>query len=634
MNWQVLQSFMKDSNEVKGKNLGRKEIKRIWDFARPYKKKIIVFVFVLIAGACIDAIPALLFRKLIDEGLPGEAGTGRAGNLKLITVLSIAYVIVAFASAISSLAQRYFTASIGEGLIYDLRVALYNHVQRQPLAFFTRTQTGSLQSRLNNDVVGAQQAVTSTMGNVLSNIITLTVLLSVMLKLEWRLTLLTLLVLPFFMLLARQVGKKMSVALKESMDLNAEMNTNISEKFNVSGALLVKLFGRMDEEKDVFAKKARRVADIGIQMALYFRMLIAALALIAALGGAVVYFVGGKLAISGAITTGTVAAFVVYTGQLYVPLTQITNARLDILSAMVSFERVFEVLDFVPVIKNSSEAKSLVAAQDINNKGSKAVAVKFENVWFKHPNKSLVSIESLEAEQISVSESEDWILKDINFDISEGEVVALVGASGSGKSTTSMMIPRLLDATKGSVKVYGQDVKDVTLESLRDHIGVVAQDSHMFHDTVLNNLKYAKPDATFEEVVDACTRARIHDVIDGLSQKYDTMVGERGYRLSGGEKQRMAIARVILKNPEIIILDEATSSLDSNTEKIIQNAFNDVLENRSALIIAHRLTTIQMADKILVLDNGEIVEVGTHDELLKLKGKYFGLYTTQLKHDS
>lgn len=634
MNWQVLQSFMKDSNEVKGKNLGRKEIKRIWDFARPYKKKIIVFVFVLIAGACIDAIPALLFRKLIDEGLPGEAGTGRAGNLKLITVLSIAYVIVAFASAISSLAQRYFTASIGEGLIYDLRVALYNHVQRQPLAFFTRTQTGSLQSRLNNDVVGAQQAVTSTMGNVLSNIITLTVLLSVMLKLEWRLTLLTLLVLPFFMLLARQVGKKMSVALKESMDLNAEMNTNISEKFNVSGALLVKLFGRMDEEKDVFAKKARRVADIGIQMALYFRMLIAALALIAALGGAVVYFVGGKLAISGAITTGTVAAFVVYTGQLYVPLTQITNARLDILSAMVSFERVFEVLDFVPVIKNSSEAKSLVAAQDINNKGSKAVAVKFENVWFKHPNKSLVSIESLEAEQISVSESEDWILKDINFDISEGEVVALVGASGSGKSTTSMMIPRLLDATKGSVKVYGQDVKDVTLESLRDHIGVVAQDSHMFHDTVLNNLKYAKPDATFEEVVDACTRARIHDVIDGLSQKYDTMVGERGYRLSGGEKQRMAIARVILKNPEIIILDEATSSLDSNTEKIIQNAFNDVLENRSALIIAHRLTTIQMADKILVLDNGEIVEVGTHDELLKLKGKYFGLYTTQLKQDS
>jgi ATP-binding cassette subfamily B protein len=627
VNWQVIQSFTKDSGEVKGKTLSKKDIKRIWQFARPYKNKIIFFICALFVGAIIDVIPAMLFRKLLDEGLPTNT---RPGDLGLITVLSILYVVVAFGSAAFALIQRYFTATIGESLIYDLRVALYDHVQKQPLAFFTRTQTGSLQSRLNNDVVGAQQAVTSTIGNVLQNTITLAVLLTVMLRLEWRLTLLTMSVLPFFMILARRVGRKMGGAMRESLNLNAEMNSNISEKFNVSGALLVKLFGKASEEKTKFAKKARRVADIGINMALNFRILLVGLGFVAAMGGAVVFYVGGRLAISGAITTGTIGAFVLYVQQLYTPLTQITNSRLDILTAVVSFERVFEVLDFKPKIADAEDAKELSIGANENDPTNKTT-VEFKDVWFKHPDKEEVSIQSLEAQQLMTPDSSEWILSDINFSISEGEVVALVGRSGSGKSTTSLLIPRILDANRGSVEIYGQNVKGLKLESLSEHIGVVAQDPHMFHDTVLNNLLYAKQDATYDEVVDACKRARIHGVIEGLSNKYDTMVGERGYRLSGGEKQRMAIARVILKNPEIIILDEATSSLDTNTEKLIQKAFDEVLVSRSALIIAHRLSTIQMADKILVMDEGRIVESGTHDELLMKKGKYYELYTTSIE---
>lgn len=623
MNWQVIQSFTKDSKEVKGKTLSRKDIARIWRFAKPYKKKIALFIFVLLLGALVDVIPAQLFRKLLDDGLPTQ---GNKGDLHLITTLAILYVVVALASSVFQLLQRYFTSSIGESLIYDLRVALYDHVQHQPLAFFTRTQTGSLQSRLNNDVIGAQQAVTSTIGNVIQNFITLAVLLTVMLRLEWRLTLITLTVLPLFMFLARRVGKRMSVAMRESLNVNAEMNSDISEKFNVSGALLVKLFGRMNTEKSKFAKKARRVADIGVEIALNFRVLLVGLGFLSAIGGAVVFYVGGRMAISGAITAGTIGAFVLYVQQLYTPLTQITNSRLDILSAIVSFDRVFEVLDFKPQIADKKAAKPIV----VSDKKVGDVTVQFKDVWFKHPPKEEVTIESLEAEHHSTVDDNNWILKDINFDINEGEVVALVGPSGSGKSTTSMLIPRILDVNKGEVLVFDQNVKDVTQQSLRDQIGVVAQDPHMFHDTVLNNLLYAKPDASFEDVVNACKRARIHDVIESLSMKYDTMVGERGYRLSGGEKQRMAIARIILKNPQIIILDEATSSLDTNTEKLIQKAFDEVLVNRSALVIAHRLSTIEMADKILVIDDGKIVEEGKHEELLANNGKYYELYTTSL----
>ncbi len=618
MSWQTISSFRNDSSSIKGQKIERVKIKRVWRFAKPYKKAILLFLGVLFLAAGVGAIPPLLFRELLDNGLPTQT---TEGDLGVITWLAIAGVFVAIIEAALNIAQRYYSASIGEGLIYDLRVALFDHIQRQPLAFFTRTQTGSILSRLNNDVIGAQTAVTSTIGTVVSNIITLVITLSVMLTLEWKLTLITLIVLPPFVFLARKVGSKLQAATRESMNLNASMNATVVERFNVSGALIVKLFGRPNEEKDYFAQRARRVADIGIQSAMYTRTLFAALGLIAAIGTAVVYYVGGSFAINGTITAGTIGAFVFYVGRVYEPLAQLTNARVDVLTALVSFDRVFEVLDFEPALKESPNAVELK-----NVKGK----VEFKNVNFTHLPKEQITLESLEEKAATTAAAkEEQILKNISFTAEVGEKIALVGPSGAGKTTTAMMLARIFDPTNGEVLLDGQNVKDVTFDSLKQSIGVVTQDPHLFHDSIAQNLRYAKPDATIEEIIDAAKRAQIHDMIDSLPDKYETVVGERGYRLSGGEKQRVAIARVLLKNPAVVILDEATSHLDSETETLIQKAFDAALEKRTALIIAHRLSTIKNVDKIIVLKQGEIVESGTHSELLKSKGLYSELYETQ-----
>lgn len=616
----MVMSYRNDPKSVKGKKIDRAKVRRVWSFARNYKKSLILFLGSMLLAAVVGAIPPLLFRELIDKGLPN--GTNE-GNLNTITWLAVAGVIVAIVTAALAIVQRYFSAAIGEGLIYDLRVALYDHIQRQPLAFFTRTQTGSLMSRLNNDVIGAQTAVTSTLGTVVSNIITLIVTLSVMLRLEWRLTIVTLIVLPLFIIPARKVGYRLQSAAKESMDLNASMNATVVERFNVSGALIVKLFGRPEKEKEFFAKRARRVADIGIQTALYTRTLFAILGLISALGAAVVYYVGGRYAISGAITAGTIGAFVFYVGQVYDPLTQLTNARVDVLTALVSFDRVFEVLDFEPAIK---EKDNPVELKDSKGK------VEYKNVSFTHLPKELVTLASLEEKTTVVrSSEEDEILNDLNFTIEPGQTVALVGPSGAGKTTTALLLARIFDTTKGEVLLDGVNVKDLSFESLKKNVSVVTQDPHLFHDSIEANMRYAVPDASEEEIIDACKRAQIHDMIDSLPDKYNTLVGERGYRLSGGEKQRLAIARVLLKNPSVVILDEATSHLDSETESSIQDAFDAALEQRTAIVIAHRLSTIINADNIIVLEKGRIVQMGTHAELIKQGGMYADLYNTQLQ---
>jgi len=618
MMWHTVAGFRRDTDSLRGKRVQRDLIRRVLGFARPYRKMIVGFVVAVVAAAIVGAVPPLLLRQLLDKGLP----TGSSpGSMSVVVRLSIFSLLIAIAIAVFSLVQRWYSSKIGEGLIFDLRVALYDHVQRLPLAFFTRTQTGALMSRLNNDVIGAQQAVTGTLGNVISNVITLVVLLSAMLALEWRLTLLTLVVVPFFIFPARWVGKKLQHATRESMALNASMNATIAERFNVSGALVVKLFGRYDEERDQFSSRARRVADIGVDTAMYMRVLFAALSFIAAMGTVIVYFVGGKLAIDEVITAGTVAAFVLYVAQVYQPLTQLTNARVDILTTLVSFERVFEILDFPSIIEDADGAQPLESPRG---------EITFDHVSFKHPAASLVSLPSLEEGATVPDDDSAWILQDVTFTVAPGETVAIVGPSGAGKTTTVMCVPRIHDIVDGSVQVDGIDVRNLELASLRNAVGMVTQDPHLFHDTIARNLRYAKPDATDEELVEACTRARIHGLIASLPDAYNTVVGERGYRLSGGEKQRVAIARVLLKNPAIVILDEATSHLDTESEAAIQRALNEALTGRTALVIAHRLSTIVNADRILVLDQGRVVESGPHDTLLRAGGLYADLYRTQL----
>jgi ATP-binding cassette subfamily B protein len=609
----------RDPHELKGASLSKGLVRRVWRFARPYRPRVAAFLGVIIASALLAVGPPLLIRRIVDQAIPNK-------DLDLITVLGLGMVGIAFGLAGLSLLERWLSSTIGEGLIYDLRAALFDHVQRMPLAFFTRTQTGALISRLNNDVIGAQRAITQTLGSVVSNVVVLVTTLIAMSLLEWRLTLLSLVLLPLFIIPAKRIGRRLQELTREGMNLNASMNATMTERFGVSGALLVKLFGRHDDETVEFSDRARRVRDIGIRSAMYGRTFLTALSLVGAVGTAVIYLVGARLVVNGTIELGTLIALGLFVSQIYSPLTSLTNARVDLMTAFVSFERVFEVLDIPNAIPDKPGAYDLLAPKG---------RIDFDDVHFRYPAASDVSIASLE----SVSgrplsdEAGVEVLHGITASLEPGHLIALVGPSGGGKTTLSMLVPRIYDVTSGAVRIDGHDVRDLTQASLRAAIGVVSQDSHLFHETVGENLRYAKPDATADELEQACRAAQIHDVIAALPEGYDTVVGERGYRLSGGEKQRLAIARMLLKDPAVVILDEATSQLDSENESLIQQALANALSNRTSIVIAHRLSTIVAADQILVMDEGDIVQRGRHDELLALGGLYADLYRTLVRSE-
>ena len=615
---QTMMGFRRDPDIVRGKRVERELIRRVLTLTRPYKHALIGFLITVILSAAVGVVPALLFGWLIDDAVGSKDKT-------LVLVLALAAVAVAFTNAALSLAQRWYSARVGEGLIYDMRVALFDHVQRLPISFFTRVQTGALMSRMNGDVVGAQQAVTNTIGTVVQNAITLTITLVVMIGLEWRLTLLTLIVLPAFVIPARRIGRKLQVITRDGFMVNASMSNTIAERFNVAGALVVKLFGRQDRERDDFAVRAAQVRDIGVASAMYSRVLMVALGFVAAVGTAIVYFVGGRLVISGTISIGTLGALALLVSQIYQPLTQLTNARVDVLTALVSFERVFEVLDFPALVAEKPGAYDLIDPTG---------RIEIEHVWFRHPAPAASSLASLEEGMPELeTEPSEWILRDVSLTVEPGELIALVGPSGAGKTTTAMLVPRIQDVEQGAVRLDGHDVRDLTLSSIGDAVGFVMQDPHLFHDTIRENLRYAKPDATAGEMEDACRAARIHDLVMSLPDGYDTIVGERGYRMSGGEKQRLAIARVLLKQPAIVILDEATSHLDSESEHAIQRALDAALTGRTAIVIAHRLSTIVNADRILVINDGQVAEQGTHDDLIARGGLYADLYRTQRDRD-
>lgn len=601
--------------ELRRRAMNRATLRRMMGYIRPYRALLAGFLAAVVVDSVVTAVPPLILRKIIDDAIPEKSKS-------LIALLAGVAISLAFADAILSLIQRWFSARLGEGLIYDLRVALFDHVQRMPLAFFTRTQTGALQSRLNNDVIGAQQAVTTTLGTVVQNVIQLAVTLTIMFTLSWQITLLTLLVLPAFIYPARRLGPHLQRLTRTGMQLDAEMNNLTVERFNVSGALISKLFGTRVRERREFSERAGKVRDIGISTAMYSRVLFIALGLVAAVGTAIVYWIGGNLAVSGAISAGTVAAFAIYVTQIYQPLAQLTNARVDVLTALVSFERVFEVLDFPPAIADRPDAIDLVAPRGL---------IEFDHVWFRHPPGRDVSLESLEAPGTPGRDAPSaWTLHDVSLRIEPGETVALVGASGAGKTTIAMLVPRVYEAVEGAVRVDGHDVRDLTLESLYAAVGLVPQDPHLFHDTIRANLLFAAPDASDADLKEALRGAQIWELVSALPDGLDTVVGERGYRMSGGEKQRLAIARLLLKDPAMVILDEATSHLDSESEVAIQRAFAEALRGRTAIVIAHRLSTIVDADRIVVVEDGRIAETGTHLELLGRDGAYADLYRTQL----
>ena len=610
--WMSFRSLTADQS-VKNQKLKPGTLKRIASFAVPYKVLLAFFLITVVIDAFLIVATPLLLRRLIDEGVIPK-------NTELVTNLAIAVGVIAIADALFSMAGRWFSSRIGEGLIYDLRKQIFEHVQRQSIAFFTRTQTGALISRLNSDVIGAQQAFTSTLSGVISNLLGLILVAITMFTLSWQITLISLVLLPVFLIPTKWVGRKLQGYTRQSFDLNAQMSATMTERFNVSGALLVSLYGDSKKEKNEFAEKARRVADIGISIAMLNRIFFIALTSIAAVATAVAYGIGGHLAISGELTVGTLLAITALLARLYGPLTALSNVRVDVMSALVSFERVFEVLDLQPMVTDRENAKDLA---DTN------LDLKFEGVSFTYPKAEEISLASLEIAAKPEIITSGKVLKGISFTVAAGTLTGIVGPSGAGKSTVSSLIPRLYDVTQGVISINGTDIRDYTIKSLRNSIGVVTQDSHMFHDSILVNLKYAKSDATAIEIEAACKSARIWDFIQSLPNGLDTVVGERGHRLSGGEKQRLAIARLLLKQPSLVILDEATAHLDSENEAMVQAALKEALVGRTSIVIAHRLSTIAHADQILVIDNGEIVEQGKHEQLVEKRGLYFDLFERQ-----
>ena len=610
--WMSFRSLTADQS-VKNQKLRPGTLKRIVSFAVPYKASLTLFLITVVIDAFLIVATPLLLRRLIDEGVIPK-------NTELVTNLAIAVGVIAVADALFSMAGRWFSSRIGEGLIYDLRKQIFEHVQKQSIAFFTRTQTGALISRLNSDVIGAQQAFTSTLSGVISNLLSLILVALAMFTLSWQITLISLVLLPVFLIPTKWVGRKLQGYTRQSFDLNAQMSATMTERFNVSGALLVSLYGDSKKEKNEFAEKARRVADIGISIAMLNRIFFIALTSVAAVATAVAYGIGGHLAISGELTVGTLLAITALLARLYGPLTALSNVRVDVMSALVSFERVFEVLDLEPMVTDRVHAMNLT---DIK------LDLRFKDVSFNYPKAEEISLASLEITAKPEIVSSGEVLKGISFTVASGTLTGIVGPSGAGKSTISSLIPRLYDVNQGVISINGTDIRDYTIKSLRNSIGVVTQDSHMFHDSILVNLKYAKSDATSNEIEVACKSARIWDFIQSLPNGLDTVVGERGHRLSGGEKQRLAIARLLLKQPSLVILDEATAHLDSENEALVQAALKEALVGRTSIVIAHRLSTIAHADQILVIDNGEIVEQGKHEQLVEKRGLYFDLFERQ-----
>ncbi|GAB2616126.1 ABC transporter ATP-binding protein [Kribbella endophytica] len=607
-------SWRRQDASVVNQKLAKGTVKRIVRFARPFRWQITVFLVLVVVSAFLVIASPLLFKKIVDDGIS-------KGNAGLVTGLALLVALLAIVEAGLGLVQRWYSAQIGEGLIFDLRTKVFGHVQKMPVAFFTRTQTGALVSRLNTDVIGAQQAFTSTLSGVVSNIISLILVIGAMLLLSWQLTLVAILLLPVFLVPARVLGRRLAALTREQMQLNADMSTAMTERFSVGGALLVTLFGRPSSENAEFGERAGRVRDLGIRTAMLGRVFFTALTLVASLATALVYGVGGNLAVRDTLTIGTLLALVALLGRLYGPLTALSNVRVDVMTALVSFERVFEVLDLEPMIQDRPDAKPL--PDDVS------ASVTFDEVAFAYPTADQVSLASLESVAVLDKRASSQVLHDVSFTVEPGHMVALVGPSGAGKTTITNLVARLYDVTGGAVRVGGHDVREVTLESLHDAIGYVTQDAHMFHDTIRANLVYAKPDATEDEMIEALDSAQVWDLVSTLPDGLDTVVGDRGHRLSGGERQRLAIARLLLKAPHIVVLDEATAHLDSESEVAVQRALDTALEGRTSLVIAHRLSTVRNADEILVVDQGTIVERGTHEQLLALNGEYADLYRTQ-----
>ena len=603
---------MSQDPEVAAHRLSRGVLRRILRFARPYRGLITLFVSLVAVTSALAVTPPLLFKEIIDQGV-------LQGDRRLLVILAVTVAVLAVVQAVLALVQRWCSAKIGEGLIFDLRTQVFDHVVQMPVAFFTRTQTGKLVSRLNSDVIGAQQAFTSTLSTVLSNIISLVLVLVAMTVLSWQLTFAALVMLPIFLVPAKMVGRKLSDLTRQQMQLNGDLSSTMTERFSVSGALLVTLFGRREEEHERFAERAGAVRDVSVRIAMNGRFFITSLGLVAALATALVYGVGGSLAIDGALTVGTLTALAGLLGQLYGPLTSLTNLRIDVMNALVSFDRVFEVLDLTPMIADAPDARPVQGP----------ASVEFEHVGFRYPSPADVSLASLESVATTEQRPNADVLHDVSFVAAAGQTVAVVGRSGGGKTTMTHLIARLYDVTEGRVLVGGVDVRSLQLASLRAHVGYVTQDAHMFHDTIAANLRYASPRATEDQMWAALEAAQIRDLVEGLPDGLDTVVGERGYRLSGGERQRLAIARLLLKAPPVVVLDEATAHLDSESEAAVQQALDTAMQGRTSIVIAHRLSTIRDADLILVVDHGRIVQSGRHEALLAEGGLYAELHRTQ-----
>jgi ATP-binding cassette, subfamily B, bacterial len=624
--WHAMRGFSRDPSVTKQK-LKPGTVRRIAGYARPYRLDLVIFLLASALDAVVTVTYPLLLAVVLDQGVLRK-------DSRVVIGVAAAVAGLAIFDAFLSVVQRYFTSRVGEGLIYDLRTQVFGHVQRQPIAFFTRAQTGSLVSRLNSDVIGAQQALTSTLASVVSSALQLILVLAAMFVLSWQVTVVALVLIPIFLYPARRVGHRLQRLTRESMQLDAALGSTMTERFNVAGAMLSKLYGRPADDQELFGGRAGRVRDIGVLTALWGSALVTGLALLATMSTSVVYGLGGWLAIRGELKVGELVALALLLSRLYGPITSLSNVQVNVMTALVSFDRVFEVLDLQPLISERPDAVPLLTAAGNGDRPRPGTApdIEFDHVSFRYPAASEVSLASLESIALPAPEkagTNHEALADVSFVAPAGKLTALVGPSGAGKTTLTHLVSRLYDPTAGTVRIGGKDIRDVTLTSLHDTVGVVTQDAHLFHDTIRANLLYARPEATEHELVLALQAAQIWDLVSGLADGLDTVVGDRGYRLSGGEKQRIAIARLLLKAPSVVVLDEATAHLDSESEAAVQRALKTALAGRTSLVIAHRLSTIREADQILVLDSGSIIERGSHAALLAAGGLYADLYQTQ-----